>query len=109
LRTSIGRTLVRADRRRKPPSSRSARGPDRAEPNVRFEVRLHAGFPSGRLTSSNVGTWVVPNQDSSVVPQTLQHAKNFVSVRLYSAPQVHWTIVTILRICAYGGTDQAGF
>src|SRR5712664_354038 len=70
LRTSIGRTLVRADRRRKPPSSRSARGPDRAEPNVRFEVRLHAGFPSGRLTSSNVGTWVVPNQDSSVVPQT---------------------------------------
>jgi hypothetical protein len=26
----------------------------------------HAGFPSGRLISSNVGTWVVPNQDSSV-------------------------------------------
>src|ERR1700687_4173244 len=38
LRTSIGRTLVRADRRRKPPSSRSARGPDRAEPNVRTDV-----------------------------------------------------------------------
>src|ERR1700737_3566989 len=30
-----------------------------------FEVRLHAGFSSGRLSSSNVGTWVVPNQDSS--------------------------------------------
>jgi len=38
LRTSIGRTLVRADRRRKPPSSRFARGPDRAEPNVRTDV-----------------------------------------------------------------------
>src|SRR6266481_614404 len=38
LRTSIGRTLVRADRRRKPPSSRSARGLDRAEPNVRTDV-----------------------------------------------------------------------
>src|ERR1700736_5878536 len=38
LRTSIGRTLVRVDRRRKPPSSRSARGPDRAEPNVRTDV-----------------------------------------------------------------------
>src|SRR5216683_7026635 len=38
LRTSIGRTLVRADRRRRPPSSRFARGPDRAEPNVRTDV-----------------------------------------------------------------------
>ena len=38
LRTSIGRTLMRVDRRRKPPSSRSARGPDRAEPNVRTDV-----------------------------------------------------------------------
>src|ERR1019366_8432464 len=28
----------------------------------------HAGFPSGRLTSSNVGTWMVPNQDPSVSP-----------------------------------------
>jgi hypothetical protein len=35
--------------------------------------------------------------------------KNFVSVRLYSAPQSHWTIVAILRICAYGRSDQAGF
>jgi hypothetical protein len=39
LRASIGRTLVRADRRRRPPSSRSARGPDRAGPNVRADVR----------------------------------------------------------------------
>src|SRR3984893_17576447 len=38
LRPSIGRTLVRYDRRRKPPSSRSGRGPDRAEPNVRTDV-----------------------------------------------------------------------
>src|SRR5713101_3709983 len=29
LRRSIGRTVLRADRWRKPPSSRSARGPDR--------------------------------------------------------------------------------
>jgi hypothetical protein len=35
--------------------------------------------------------------------------KNFVSVRLYSAPQSHRTIVAILRICAYGGLVQAGF
>ena len=32
------------------------------------------GFPSGRLTSSNVATWVLSNQDSSVAPQTLQDA-----------------------------------
>jgi hypothetical protein len=35
--------------------------------------------------------------------------KKFVSVRLYSAPQSHWTIVAILGICAYGGQVQAGF
>jgi hypothetical protein len=34
--------------------------------------------------------------------------KNFVSVRLYSAPQSHWTIVAILGICAYGAPVQAG-
>src|SRR5258708_2081143 len=38
LRASVGRALVRADRRRRPPSSRSARGPDRAGPNVRADV-----------------------------------------------------------------------
>jgi hypothetical protein len=27
--------------------------------------------------------------------------KNFSSVRLYSAPQLHWTIVTIPGICAW--------
>jgi hypothetical protein len=32
------------------------------------------GFPSGRLNSSNVATWVLSNQDSSVAPQTLQDA-----------------------------------
>ena len=33
--------------------------------------------------------------------------KNFVSVRLYSAPQSHWTIVTIHVICAFGEPAQA--
>src|SRR5713101_5686564 len=46
LRTSIGRTLVRADQRRKLPSSRSARGPDRAEPHVHTDVS-RAGCESG--------------------------------------------------------------
>jgi hypothetical protein len=74
----------------------------------------HAGFLSGRLTSSNVGTRVLPNQDSNVAPQTLHDAwpvcgtRNFVSVRLYSAPQSHWTIVAILGICAFGEPVQAG-
>jgi hypothetical protein len=30
----------------------------------------HTGFWSGRLTSSNVETWVLSNQDSNVAPQT---------------------------------------
>jgi hypothetical protein len=67
--------------------------------------RVHAGFPSGRSTNSNVGTCVLSNQPSSVAPHTLQDAwpvwgtRNFVSVRLYSAPQSHWTIVAILGLC----------
>src|SRR6266446_2036195 len=71
-------------------------------------------FLSGRLTSSNVGTCVLSNQDSNVAPQTLQDAwpvcgtKNFVSVRLYSAPQSHWTIVAIIGICPFGEPVQAG-
>ena len=32
--------------------------------------------------------------------------KNFVSVRLYSAPQSHWTTVAIVEICAHGGANQ---
>jgi hypothetical protein len=57
---------------------------------------------------------VLSNQDSNVAPQTLQEAwpvcgtKNFISVRLYSAPQSHWTIVAILEICAFGEPVQAG-
>jgi hypothetical protein len=35
---------------------------------------VHTGFRSGRLTSSNVATWVLSNQDSTVAPQTLQVA-----------------------------------
>jgi len=67
---------------------------------------IHAGFRSGRLTSSNEGTWVLFHHDSSAAPQTVQTAspvcdtKNFVSVRLYSAPQLHRTIVAIPGICA---------
>src|SRR6266853_5480679 len=68
--------------------------------------RISAGFPSGRLTSSNVATWVLSNQDSNTAPQTSQDTspvcgiKNFASVRSYSAPQLHLTIVAILGICA---------
>ena len=64
------------------------------------------GLPSGRLTSSNEGMWVLFHHDSSAAPQTVQTAspvcgtKNFVSVRLYSAPQLHRTIVAIYVICA---------
>src|SRR6476660_8163543 len=67
----------------------------------------HSGFLSGRAISSYMGTWVLSDQDSSAAPQTVQIAspvcgtKNFSSVRLYSAPQLHWTIVTILGICAW--------
>jgi hypothetical protein len=68
-------------------------------------VASHTGFLSGRLTSSNEGTWVLFHHDSSAAPQTVQTAspvcgtKNFVSVRLYSVPQLHRTIVAILGIC----------
>jgi hypothetical protein len=53
------------------------------------------GFLSGRSISSYVGTWVLFHHDSSAAPHTVQTAspvcgtKNFSSVRLYSAPQVH--------------------
>jgi hypothetical protein len=49
----------------------------------------------GRSISSYVGTWVLSHHDSSAAPQTVQTAspvcgtKNFSSVRLYSAPQLH--------------------
>jgi len=55
---------------------------------------------------------VLFHHDSSAAPQTVQTAspvcgtKNFVSVRLYSAPQLHRTIVAILGICAYGTPKQ---
>jgi len=51
--------------------------------------------------SSYLGTWVLSNHDSRAAPQTVQTAspvcgtKNFSSVRLYSAPQLHCTIVAI--------------
>jgi hypothetical protein len=49
----------------------------------------------GRSISSYVGMWVLFHHDSSAAPQTTQTAspvcgsKNFSSVRLYSAPQLH--------------------
>jgi hypothetical protein len=55
----------------------------------------HAGFLSGRSISSYEGTWVLSTHDSSAAPQIAQIAspvcgtKNFSSVRLYSAPQLH--------------------
>ena len=75
---------------------------------------VHTGFPSGRLTSSNEGTWVLSHQASSTAPQSSPDAppvwatKNFSSVRLYSTPQLHRTIAVILRICAYGRPIQTG-
>src|SRR5258706_10447475 len=59
-----------------------------------------------------MGMWVLVHHDSSAAPQTVQTAspvcgtKNFVSVRLYSAPQLHRTIVAILGICPRGTPDQ---
>lgn len=44
------------------------------EPAQWVALGLYAGFLSGRLTSSNVATWVLSNQDSNVAPQTLQDA-----------------------------------
>jgi len=49
---------------------------------------------------------VLSRHDSRAAPQTVQTAspvcgtKNFSSVRLYSAPQLHCTIVAIPEICA---------
>jgi hypothetical protein len=74
--------------------------------------RICAGFPSGHLTSSNEGTWVLFHHDSSAALQTVQTAspvcgtKNFSSMRLYSAPQLHRTIVAIPGICPCGAPNQ---
>ena len=74
----------------------------------------YTGFLSGRLISSNDGTWVLFHHDSSAAPQTVQTAspvcgtKNLVSVRLYSAPQLHRTIVAIVEICARNRPSSSG-
>ena len=53
-----------------------------------------------------MGTWVLSRHASRAAPQIAQIAspvcgtKNFSSVRLYSAPQLHCTIVTIHRMWA---------
>ena len=50
---------------------------------------------------------MISDHDSSAAPQTAQIAapvcgtKNFSSVRLYSAPQLHWTIVAMHGLCAW--------
>ena len=55
----------------------------------------YSSLLAGRSISSYEGTWVVSDQDSNAAPQTVQTAspvcgtKNFSSVRLYSAPQLH--------------------
>ena len=56
------------------------------------QADLLPGFLSGRLINSNEGTWVLFHHDSSAAPQTASPVcgtKNFSSVRLYSAPQLH--------------------
>jgi len=79
-----------------------------------FMMANHTGFPSGRLTSSNEGTWMLSHHASNAAPQTVQTAppvcgnKNFSSVRLYSAPQLHRTIVAILGICASNNSFSSG-
>ena len=58
--------------------------------------------------SSYLGTWVLSNHDLRAAPQTVQTAspvcgtKNFSSVRLYSAPQLHCTIVAIQANMRFG-------
>src|SRR5882672_9758124 len=61
-----------------------------------------------RSISSCVGTWLLSSHDSRAAPQTVQTTspvcgtKNFSSVRLYSAPQLHCTIVAIKANMRFG-------
>src|ERR1700692_1035479 len=81
-------------------------GVDASEAKLGALGKCHSGFLSGRSISSYAGTWVLSRHDSRAAPQTVQTAspvcgtKNFSSVRLYSAPQLHCTIVAIPGICA---------
>lgn len=92
-------------RKRERPSAPAANAIQPSSSRSRWEKDGQVGFPSGRLTGSNVGTWVASDRDSNVAPQILQDAwpvcgtRNFSSVRWYSAPQSHLTIV-IFKICA---------
>ena len=67
----------------------------------------HCRLPFGRLTSSNVATWVLSAQVSNAAPQTSQDTwplcgiKHVGSTRLYSAPHSHRTsVVSIFEVCA---------
>jgi hypothetical protein len=56
---------------------------------------------------------VFSRQDSNIAPQNIQDAspvwgiKNFSSVRLYLAPQLHRTTVSMTRICAWTGLNSS--
>jgi hypothetical protein len=70
-------------------------------------VASHCRLPFGRLTSSNVATWVLSAPVSNTAPQTSQDTwplcgiKHVGSTRLYSAPHSHRTsVVSIFEICA---------
>jgi hypothetical protein len=63
---------------------------------------------SGRLTSSNVATWVLSAQDSNTAPQTSQDTwplcgiKHVGSMRSYSAPHSHRTsVLSILKMSVH--------
>ena len=68
----------------------------------------HSGSFTGRSISSYVGTWLLSSHDFRAAPQTVQTAspvcgtKNFSSMRLYSAPQLHCTIVAIQMNMRFG-------
>src|SRR6476660_8807823 len=68
-----------------------------------------AGFANQEVAlNARRGTLVLSRHDSRAAPQTVQTAspvcgtKNFSSVRLYSAPQLHCTIVAIQANMRFG-------
>src|SRR6266403_4203453 len=74
--------------------------------NDREMAMMRWGMPppprTGGPPVTNIRNAASPHQTASPVCGT----KNFVSVRLYSAPQLHRTIVAILGICPRGTPDQ---
>jgi len=74
--------------------------------NDREMAMMRWGMPppprTGGPPVTNIRNTASPHQTASPVCGS----KNFVSVRLYSAPQLHRTIVAILGICPRGTPDQ---